>query len=60
MEASNQKSSKYKLKSELKNIKNEIFKNFKYSKITPKTTQKTKFQDNCRSNIRRCHMTKKT
>ena len=43
-EASNQKSSENKLQSELKNIKNDIFGNFKNSKITPKTPKNQKIK----------------
>ena len=43
-EASNQKSSEIKLLLELENIKNDIFKNFKNSIITPKTPTNKKLK----------------
>jgi len=48
-DASNEKSSENKLQSKLKNIKNDIFKIFKNSKMTPKK-HKTK---NLKSQVRR-------
>ena len=44
-EASNQKkSSEQKLQLELKNIKNELFENFKHSKLTPKRLKNQKLK----------------
>ena len=54
-EASNKKSSVNKLQLQLKNIKNDIFKNFKKSKMTQKTPKSQKFK-NSKSHIGRPHM----
>ena len=43
-EASNKKSSEKKLQLELKNIKNDIFENYKHSKLTPKSLKKQNLQ----------------